>query len=555
MKACLKIGAVFFLVAVLLIFIRYAVQEYQIASHLEYAEEAMQQGNLAQVWSNLQFLEALEVERPELTLLRAEYYSIVAPSQALGYWSSILKQESSTVMHRRAYVMTALKAKDIARARDLISNWPEAQRDTEDYHQAALAVSFAQGLKQEVVFHIDRLIQLNPSSEVHQINAIRIQAFESDSDRRAEARLELQQWLEKPQWQEFALHSLIQSLVLDSDATSLDRLTQDWVTQFASPTTEMILMMLDARDRMGLATAPQDLDLYLGRAWTAAGQEPYRQSRILGWLLHAGEIELAKSYIGQINPHLKWVYPLGLPVAEYYINIGKADSVLAELQRHDWGQKHLLKMFLLAFAADTSPAATIFLDQSIQSATASYDALARLERIALRWQWRAGRLRVLRALLLHPESSDAYRKKIWQEMENMGDTQGMFLASVACLESDSKNPALLNNVAYLGLLLNENPQKMLTWAIQAKEASSSKSVNIESTLMFAQIKANQEITTSSDMLQQMQSSTHPGVRLIYAAGLRAQNQPISVTMKQWLANQTYSLPEETVIQQELTTVR
>lgn len=548
MKVLTKLTIILVLVWVLGGLGRYVILKLRVESHVKKAEQALDQPDLSAAGNHLRFIRSMDETHPDLPLLSARYFSYVSPIHALSFWKQVLDHQPDAEDFRRAYVMTALKARDLTCARKLIEGWPANQTGSADYHQAALAVHFALGDDTRVAHHIQQLSALDPGSEVHRINALRLQALSAESKARSEARSQLLDWLKQEDWQEFALHTLLQSLLLEADTSLLDTSTRVWQQQLDSPTTEMILMMLDARLRANISTEPHELESFIASAWEAAGGESYQQSRILGWLLRASEMELLSAYIQQTNPILKWQYPLGLAVAEYHIATGNPEIAIDKLNLENWEQQEPLRRFLQAFAAEGTRAAEQLLQSAIREALPSLDSLEQLDRIAVRWQWRAGRIQTLRAMLKHPQLSRTSALEIWQELEAMGDTRGLYEATLDLLENNPEHPSLLNNAAYFGTLLKEDPEQCIRWAQQAVSQSSPAASNTQSTLALAYIQSNQASGVSPESAEQMNTSRHPATRLVYALWLKANERPIPVELKNWIAQQTYLLPEETALQ-------
>jgi thioredoxin-like negative regulator of GroEL len=523
------------------------LRHYQTSKSVGRVKQAIEAGQYQAAVSALNYLRAMDSDHPDLNLLSAQIYSRIYPLYALPFWNLALRESPNDGNLRIGYILTLIKVQQMEQARQLLELWPADSNDGVEYHRAALALSFAVGNMLEAREHAVALNRLEPESAMNRINLLKLRALDSDSTVRIEAQDRLQEYLDNPEFRFTAIKLLLQSELLAENSAQLEALIEQ-LKSITTLTSEELLMLMDAGQRMGLATDPE----LVRRAWENAAEDLIAKSRVAGWMVQAGLNDLLLTWIEEqkMNPQQVWEYPMGLPVAEAYRNVGRPETALPGLRKFSWPGIQYLNQFTQAYLTADSQAGESMLQYALKEASTQQGSLVHLAETARKWRWQQGWITVLREQLKTMASHDPRFVKVMQIMEEFNDTQGLYIGSLRYLDQNAHHAPSLNNAAYLGFLLGEDAELSLTRARKAV-ALAPEVPEYRNTLAMALIRAGHLSEAAELKATSAQAPLDASAALVRALMSEAEQRPIDPQVRQILTGHEFRLPEEQRLKQRL----
>ncbi len=522
------------------------LRQYQISKSASQATAAIQDGRYDEAMGALNYLRSLDSNHPDLNLLSAQVYSRVYPLYSLPFWEQAIATDPGDGNIRIAYLLTLIKVGKIPAAREQLQRWPAESTGGADYHRAAFALEFADGNMAQAEVHARQLNQLEPDSELNEVNLLRIQVLDPQPAMRDQARRQLLEYRHNEKFRFHALQALLRSGLQEENTTWLAGLIGQLKAE-ADLSAEEILMMLDAGQRAGFSV---DTDL-LETAWEKSDVNIVEKSRVAGWMVQSGLGERLLTWVDdqQWPPDRVWDYPLGLALAEAYSQVGRPETALAALRRYHW-QLEYLNRFTQAWLAMDSSSGEALLELAVKEASSHRGALAHLAETARSWRWRAGWVFVLREQLKSMDPDDPRFIKVMQVMEESSDAAGLYAGAVRYLDKYPHHAPSLNNAAYLASLLNQDNPQAVARARRAV-ALAPEVLEYRNTLAFTLIRAG-DLSAAEQMIVAVNQQQLTGAgALVLALWNEAHQRPLPPEVHTALEAHSFALEAENVLKRRL----
>jgi tetratricopeptide (TPR) repeat protein len=381
-----------------------------------------------------------------------------------------------------ALARTAIRFGEARTAKEALEAIPPVERETANYHALCGDVALLQRDTASYEKELTRAAELDPANKTYS---------------RALATLRLNS--ADPALHDRGVHELEQ---LQSDealrAGVTRRLTDDALRRGEKEKSVSYARQLNAlssvnfSDRLLLLSAlhlagDAQVTPMLAQLQIEAGDDPEKIGALLSWMTAQKMSPEAVAWIQKLPAALLGKKLLPLNVADAFLAAADWKGLEKFLRASNWGPAEYLRAALLARAlrelgrAEDSAQAW---NEAVRQVNGHSEEIFLLAEMARKWGWEKDALDLLWLASEDPQKAEQTLNTLYNIYAARGDTQDLYRVLLHLEELRPNDPAILNNVAQLSLLLNLNTDRGLELAQQVYEQDP-KNADYASTYAFS----------------------------------------------------------------------
>ncbi|MGI9114506.1 MAG: hypothetical protein ACR2FX_05635 [Chthoniobacterales bacterium] len=366
-----------------------------------------------------------------------------------------------------AWARGAIRFGDAAEATKALDLMPQAKRETGEYHalQANLALlrHDAAGAEKE----LSRATELEPANTAYRLMLGTLHLSANDPAAHERGAHELEQLQSEHAVQREVTQRLAQDALRRGEKEQAVRYAKQ-LNGFAPQDFSARLLLLSALKLAHDAAAEQ----LLPQLQNEAGDDAEKIGALLGWMNAQKMSRQALAWIEILRPELLTQKTLPLTIADAYLAASDWDGLQKFLRKSAWGPMEYLRSALLARALRE-------LGRTEESAQQWREAMTKVDErsegiflladMAQRWGWEREALDLLWRAAKDPQKADRTLGALYNVYAAKGDTAELYRVLLGLEELRPNDPAVLNNIAQLSLLLKLNTDRGHQLARQVHE--------------------------------------------------------------------------------------
>jgi Flp pilus assembly protein TadD len=419
----------------------------------------------------------------------------------------------------------ALKFGETELAQETLDRLPAAVKETATVLslQAAIDLGNGQLSVAESLFH--RATQLEPSNFSHRLNLLKVRLQFRDSKKAETARQELEQLANDSSTRAEALRAQLQ----DARAHGVEQRALAIARQLASAPDAQLSDKLLLFEELRLS-AKQEFPFALSelRQTIQSSENPGQIYQMMAWQNSHSLYQESLDWTEQLPISLRDRWPIPLAGIEARMGLRQWVNVRAKIATADWGWMNYLRLAIYA-RAERELGSGQFQErwESALVATAGeWNAMLELANLAEQWGWKQQAVQAFWIVARQSQGQRVALKRLYRIYSDDRNSRELYKISKRILEIDPKDVVAANNVASLGLLLDEHPDEDLRLA-QELYAKAPSVPTFGATYAFALLKVHQpekalEVFGKFDAQQRADSSVGLYYGLVLAANGRGE---------------------------------
>jgi tetratricopeptide (TPR) repeat protein len=414
----------------------------------------------------------------------------------------------------------ALKFGELEAAQDALNRLPAPVKESAQILALQAAIDVMAGNLGDAESLFDRAAKLEPSNHSHRLNLLKIRMQLGDAAKAELARHELEDLSHDQLARSEALRALLEDArVSGKPQRALDLARQLTATPDA-PLPDKLLLLEELR-----ASAPDQFPNALAdlQQTIESGENSGLIFQIMCWLNRQGLCAKTLTWKERLPARLTDHFPLQLSESEARIGLKDWTGLRTTIAAEDWGWIDYLRLAIyarvereLGFAQ-----AKDRWESAVVASAGDWNALMKLASLAERWGWNEEAVQTFWLVARKSQGQRVALKQLYRIYSSRRDTRELYKVAKRILEVSPADLVAVNNVASLGLLLNQDAAQDSRLA-EDLYAKASSNPAFETTYAFALLKAQR----TSEALQIVQRLPHeatadPSIGLYYGLILAA----------------------------------
>lgn len=437
---------------------RAAIRHYREASVVAQAEKLLREKKYAAAIVAARRALQLNDGNVPATRVMAELAELLNARDAILWRSRVALLEPNRVenLHRWAY--TALRFNDLATARKVLDRFPDAARNSLQFHEIAGVLSFNDGRVDEAEAHWQAALATAPENETLQLNLAKAQLFASQSNKVQQAYATLERMSEGGSQPVQALSVLVSDALRRDDLprarTLAAKLQADPATEFP----DLLLCLTVAR----LADPPAFPDL-LQRLQEKSRERPDTLAAMIQWLVASQLAAPALEWTAKLPADLTAPAPVGLAIADALIavkNWSALEKLTTDAKWEDWDFRRVAyQAYALNEGAPQAlnPRVKALWQDAVARARQRPERLEVLANLAIKWGWRAESEEAWWLLANGNNSPQGALQVLHNYYGRSGNTAGLQRVLERMFALNPADLITKNNLTLVNLLLNLKP--------------------------------------------------------------------------------------------------
>jgi tetratricopeptide (TPR) repeat protein len=500
--------------AVVFFLLPQAISNWQQRRLLASAKAFFEKGDLrSALISGRQLIQLNPNEGEAYPLLIAIGEQINSP-QALTWASKFVELSHGDPQALCRLAMVGLKFGEVEIAQDALNRLPASSRQTADIFSLKAAIDVLAGRLADAESRFDRAAKLEPFNLSHRLNLLKVRMQLGDPVKAASARRELEDLTRNRSARMEALRALLQDARAQADPQRALDLARQLAEAPDSPVSDRLLLLeelqISVPDQFANAVANLQQTIQstgkLGLIF-----------QLMSWMNRHDLYRETLAWKEALPVNLTGNFPLQLAESEARIGIRDWTGLRMEIAGADWGGMNYLRLAIHARAKrEVGFAEWKEQWESAVIATAGdWNALMELARLAERWDWNEEAAQTFWLIARKPQGQRVALKQLYRIYSNRRDTRELYKVAKRILQIDPGDLVAVNNVAALGLLLDQDAGEDTRLA-EGLHAKASSVPAFETTYAFALLKSQQ----ASEALQIVQklpreATEDPSIGLYY----------------------------------------
>jgi Flp pilus assembly protein TadD len=445
----------------------------------------------------------------------------------------------------------ALKFGETEFAQETLDRLPATAKETATVLSLQAAINLSKGRLSiaESLFH--RASQLEPSNFSHRLNLLKVRL--QFQDKAETARQELEQLANDSTTRADALRAQLQ----DARAHGAEQRALAIARQLASVSDAQLSDKLLLLDELRLS-AKQEFPFTLSelRQTIQNSENPGRIYQVMTWQNGHGLYQESLEWTKRLPLSLRDRWPIPLAESEALLGLRQWVNVRSKMSMADWGWMNYLRLVIYA-RAERELGSNRFQqrwESALVATAGEWNAMLELANLAEQWGWKDQAAQTLWMIARQPQGQRIALKRLYRMYSDQRNTRELYKVAKRILEIDPQDLVAVNNVASLGLLLDEDRDTTAKLAADVYQKAPSIAA-FQTTYAFALIKAGQR-QHALQILQKMSAdeTTEPTIGLYYGLTLAANGQ--NGAARPYLESALHSdhlFPEETSLVQKALT--
>jgi Flp pilus assembly protein TadD len=406
--------------------------------------------------------------------------------QALTWASKLVELSKGDPHALGRFAVLALKFGEVEAAQDALNRLPAASKETADTLSLQAAINVVNGRLSDAESLFDRAAKLEPSNLSHRLNLLKIRMQLRDEVKSVVAREELEELVRD----QLARNEALRALLQDARAHGNPQRALGLARQLASPADSSLPDRLPLLEELRVsapdqfATALADLRQTIQSTGNAG-----LTFELMSWLNRHGLYRETLAWKEGLPASLTDHFPLQLSESEARIGLKDWTNLRMEIAAADWGWMNYLRLAIYARAERelSSPQSKERWESAVVETAGDWNALMELGGLAERWGWNEEAAQTFWLVARKSQGQRIALKQLYRIYSNKRDTRELYKVAKRILEVDPGDLVAVNNVASLGLLLDQDADQDSKLA----EELHSRAVSIpafETTYAFALLK-------------------------------------------------------------------
>jgi predicted Zn-dependent protease len=440
--------------------------------------------------------------------------------QALTWASKLVELSKAEPQALARLAVLALRFGEIEVAQDALNRLPASAKERADILALQAAIDVTAGRLGDAESLFDRAAKLEPSNLSHRLNSLKIRMQLRDEVKSGLARHEL----EELSLDQATRSEALRALLLDARAHGNPQRALGLARQLCAPSDSslpdklLLLEELRAGTPDQFPTALADLRQTIQSTGNAG-----LIFQLMSWLNRHGLYRETLAWKGGLPAGLTDQFPIQLSACDALIGLKDWTRLRMGIASADWGWINYLRLAIYArVERELGFAESKDRWESAVAATAGdWSALMDLGGLAERWGWNEEAAQTFWLVVRKSQGQRIALKQLYQIYSNKRDTRELYKVAKRILEVDPGDLVAVNNVASLGLLLDQGADEDTRLAEDLHSRASSVPA-FETTYAFALLKTQR----TGEALQIVQKLPHeatddPSIGLYYGLVLAA----------------------------------
>jgi tetratricopeptide (TPR) repeat protein len=335
-----------------------------------------------------------------------------------------------------------------------LSEIPQSQRDSAQFHSTAAALAVEAGRLAEAEEHLSRAINREPSSLALQMNLATIRLKSPDPAKIAAARETLTRLGGTPELRPTALRALLADARREGDAPRALQLARD-LTREPAATPGDRLLLLEELQHSKSPDFPDELRLV-----QQASVTPAAAGTLLAWMNARGLAADAVAWAKVLPESTSARMPVPLLVAEALTFTKDWNALRAHLMKTEWGDLEFLRKAFHArqqYETQGQRRTGEFKprwERALVDTAGNPASLAMLARLVQGWGWQDEAAQAWWLLAARNAGQRTALKALYRIHAEAKNTRELHRVALRILEVEPDNPIAKNNAASLSLLLD-----------------------------------------------------------------------------------------------------
>lgn len=434
-----------------------AIKLRQAAEHKKTAQEYLENENYRNAFSEVQkaILKNPEDIDSYAIALTASENSNEHHQYIPAYLQRLMEIEPDNPYHFQKYVLLTLRLGATGEAKEVFANYPEAARNTQEYHQLGYSIGSALKDTNLAESHLSKLVELNPEDPTLHffLSTLQLRSSETDSIR-TNAQSSLEDLATTEDGKVPALRVLLSHSIVEKNIEQTKRYVSE-IGDMEDLTIIDRLLILLAQKLIDESSFPEEVRNFL--------KEPIPDSvsirLTLDFLVRNKMGTLAADWIETLSPESKEAPEVARKISQTYYEIEDWSRLKSSLIETNWGNEDYGRLLLLALTNRKEGDPISFQTnwkQCLVKVGTNQDALKSLFNTISSWGWLEESVEVLEIRFREkPEDEEIFQQLIAYFMSN-GETDKAIETLSRRVEFLPEDANSKNNLALLSLISGVN---------------------------------------------------------------------------------------------------
>lgn len=520
---------------------------------LDRAEQLFRSGHMDEAArTTRRIIETVDPTNLRAARLMAQLAERLQVRDALLWRERVVELEPWNSTNLVDWAQSALNFNDYLTAFRALSRYPTNPPPPAYFHDTAAVVAVGVGDNQQAEYHFAEAVRLDPTNHARQFNLAKVRLFAEAPPRQEEARKSLQKLAANPETRTEALSLLTEDALSHRQWNEAVRQASQLVTQTNLSFSKRLLYL-----RALHASRSPSYTNTLQTMQAEAIKTPDDLVQLLIWLKESGQTPFAMNWVRSLPPELRQPQQVGVGIADLYIGLGDWLGLRNWVRSVDWPGLNFLRFAYDAYAAvhlggkDRSTAEVDGLwGKAIVTTENNPQQLEMLAKIGSRWGLAKQTENTLWALVNTGKGAEDALLALQRNYLIQDDTLGQYRVARSFHTLKPSDPASLNNLVYLGLLLGVDDSNLQKLADQLHQLSPKNPLHV-STYAFALMRRG-EAQAAVDLMNTLEPSDlrRPSLAAMMGVFLAKTGDTIHAREYLKLAGDNKLLPEETKLVNE-----
>jgi len=443
--------------------------------------------------------------------------------QAITWASKLAELSANDPNALIQLAVVALKFDETEVAQEALDRLPSAAKDT------AIALSL-QGTLETLGGRLtkagglfDRAAQLEPSNLSHRLNLLKIRLQFRDSAKADPAREELELLAKDSSVKADALRALLQDARAHGQSERALSIARQLTSAPDAPLSDQLLLL---QELSVSATSEFSATLAEFRRKIQASGNSGSISRLMSWQNAHSLYQTTLDWKQELPANLGDSFPIQLAESEALVGLKNWIPLRSKIATEDWGWMNYLRLAIYA-RVERELGSSEFRERwesALVATSGEWNAVLRLANTAEQWGWKEQAIQAFWIIARQSQGQRIALKRLYQIYAGERNTLDLYKVAKRILEVDPRDLIAVNNVASLGLLLDQDRDQ----AVKLAEDVHAKAPSIpafNATYAFALLR-NRQPKKALQILEGLSAhaTSDPSIGLYYGLALAANGQ-------------------------------
>ncbi len=365
-------------------------------------------------------------------------------------------------------VRASLRHGQLQIARDTLSKFSEADRQTPVYHELLGALNLASGQWEQAEAEYRRALDLDPDNPARSFTLISIQLQSPNADTRNAARAEMHKFAKHPQLGRQALRALLTDQFTTFSQDEIIELAKQLANTSDADFNDHLLNL----DILKRAERPEAVSALI-QMQGAAANNAADAFKLVSWMVANSQAPEAIAWVDSLPEKIRNQMPLPLALADALLAVKNWEQLASLTRSSNWDYLDFLRCAYLARALKELDDEVGFKTQwnlAVSQANRQSGAMSQLAALVNNWGW-TDEVRDLLWTASRGTNDPMWALRLlYHHYSKSGDTAGLHRTLARIIELEPESELMRNNYAMLSLLLRSNTERAFQMAEDAYKA-------------------------------------------------------------------------------------